>query len=202
MKPSETAIKPSQLALYGGSFDPVHCAHLNVAYAALDQLNLDQVVFIPAAQSPLKSRTTQASDADRIEMLRIATAAEPRFAVNTCEIERGGTSYTIDTVSHFRRMQPQASLYWIIGADQFELLPRWHRIEDIAAQITFIVLRRPGYSFVAPGIATLQYVAVDAPLMPHSSSEIRRALNAGVLDKGQVPASVEAFISSKGLYTR
>jgi nicotinate-nucleotide adenylyltransferase len=202
MKPSQSTSHTSQIALYGGSFDPVHCAHLNVAYAALAQVNLDQVVFIPAAQSPLKSSATHASDADRIEMLRLATAEEPRFAVDTCEIERGGTSYTIDTVSQFRHRLPQASLFWILGADQFELLPRWHQIEAIAAQLTFIVLRRPGYSFVAPSITALQYVAVDAPLMPHSSSGIRRDLNSGTLNKGQVPAAVEAFISSKALYTR
>ena len=122
------------VALYGGSFDPVHCAHLKVAHAALEQLSLDKVIFIPAARSPLKGSAATASDADRIEMLRLATADEPRFAVDTCEIKRGGTSYTVDTVNLFGKKQPDSTLYWIIGADQFELLPQWRRIEEIAAR--------------------------------------------------------------------
>ncbi len=202
MKLTQASTTPQGVALYGGSFDPVHCAHLKVAHAALEQLSLDKVIFIPAARSPLKARAANASDADRIEMLRLATADEPCFIVDTCEIERGGTSYTVDTVNVYRKKLPDSPLYWILGADQFELLPKWHRIEEIAARLSFIVLRRPGYSFSAPPIEGLQFVAVDAPLMEHSSSEIRRSLAVGSLDPAQIPPSVEAFISSKGLYTR
>lgn len=202
MKPNPAPTTPQGVALYGGSFDPVHCAHLKVAHAAREQLNLAKVVFIPAAQSPLKTSAAQASDADRIEMLRLATADEPRFVVDGCEIERGGTSYTVDTVREFANKLPDAPLFWIIGADQFELLPKWRQIEEIAARLTFIVLRRPGYSLAAPLIEGLRFVAVDAPLMEHSSSEIRSCLAEGALCKGQLSASVEAFISSRGLYTR
>jgi nicotinate-nucleotide adenylyltransferase len=190
------------VALYGGSFDPVHCAHLKVAHAALQQLDLSKVIFVPAAQSPLKTTAAHASDADRIEMLRLATAAEPRFAVDISEIERGGTSYTVDTVHFFRQQLPASQIYWILGADQFELLPQWRQIEEIAAQLTFIVLRRPGYCFAAPPITGLRFEAVDAPLMAHSSSEIRRRVAAGALGLAQLPPSVEAFISSRGLYTQ
>jgi nicotinate-nucleotide adenylyltransferase len=202
MKPTQASTPPVGVALYGGSFDPVHCAHLKVAQAALEQVSLEKVIFIPAARSPLKVSVAKASDADRIEMLRLASAEEPRFAVDTCEIARGGTSYTVDTVNLFHQKQPESPLYWIVGADQFELLPQWRRIEEIAARLTFIVLRRPGYSLSAPEIKGLRFVEVDAPLMEHSSSEIRRCLAAGAPVEAQLPPAVEAFISSKGLYTR
>jgi nicotinate-nucleotide adenylyltransferase len=190
------------LALYGGSFDPVHCAHLIVARSALEQVGVDAVVFIPAAHSPLKSNTAVASAEDRLAMLRLATAGEPRFEVDCSELERGGTSYTIDTVADFRRRYPTAALHWIIGADQIELLPKWHRIGEIVCELTFIVLRRPGYSTAVPPIAGLRQIEIKAPLMAHSSSEVRKRLAGGGTVEGWLPPSVEAFISSRGLYTR
>lgn len=202
MKPIQLSTTCSAIALYGGSFDPVHCAHLAVARVALEQAALDRVVFIPAARSPLKANPTSASDADRIEMLRLATQEEPRFAVDTSEIERGGTSYTVDTVKDYGARFPDLRLHWIIGADQFELLPKWHRIVDIAALVTFIVLRRPGYTIADSTVSELKYLTIEAPLMPHSSSEIRALLAKGDLTGDFVPPTVEAFISSRGLYTR
>jgi nicotinate-nucleotide adenylyltransferase len=202
MKQTELSTPPAIVALYGGSFDPVHCAHLTVARAALEQLSLDQVIFIPAAQSPLKACATTASDDERIQMLRLATGDEPRFVVDTSEIERGGTSYTIDTVDAFRQKHPAYQLYWIIGADQFELLPKWHRIEEIAAQLTFIVLSRPGHHIANSSVLGWKYVEIEAPLMPHSSSGIRALLAEGHSTEDLLPPSVEAFISAHGLYTQ
>lgn len=202
MKPETSTPNAESFALYGGSFDPVHCAHLKVAQAALEQTGVGKVVFIPAARSPLKAAATQAGDADRVEMLRLATGDEPNFVVDTCEIDRGGTSYTLDTVASFRSRHPEVELLWIIGADQMELLPDWRRIEELASLLTFIVLRRPGYSTAKPDIRGLHMVEIDAPLMAQSSSEIRRRLANGDSVVGWVPPSVEAFISSRGLYTR
>lgn len=202
MKPPIKSTLQPAVALYGGSFDPVHSAHLQVARAALGQVQLDKVVFIPAAQSPLKSNQAMASDADRIEMLRLVTADEPQLEVDTREIERGGSSYTVDTVIAYLAQHEGVKLYWILGADQFELLSGWRRIEDIASKLTFIVLRRPGYSTAAPLIKGLNFVEVDAPLMKHSSSEIRHRIAEGLAWRDLLPLSVEAFICSKGLYTR
>jgi nicotinate-nucleotide adenylyltransferase len=190
------------LALYGGSFDPVHLAHLRVAYAALEEAEMQTVCFIPAARSPLKASTTVASDSDRVKMLRLGTASEPRFIVDTCEIERAGTSYSIDTILDFRERFPHAALHWILGADQMELLPKWHRIEEIVALLRFIVFRRPGYSVAAPEIKGLRTLEIDDPLMPHSSSELRRRFASGDRCDEWLPPAVEAFISSRGLYTR
>ncbi len=111
MKPTESSLESTSLVLYGGSFDPVHCAHIQMAQSAIDQLGLSKVVFIPAARSPLSLNPTIASNEERMKMLNLATANEPRFVVDDCEIQRGGISYTIDTVSMFRARYPKAEIY-------------------------------------------------------------------------------------------
>jgi nicotinate-nucleotide adenylyltransferase len=199
---SSNTKKLKSIALYGGSFDPVHKAHLELARTALENCDLESVIFVPAAQSPLKNSAALAEDSDRVEMLRLATTGEPRFEVDTCEIERGGTSYTVDTVKAYRAAHEGCRLHWIIGADQFELLPQWRCIEEIASMITFIVLRRPGHSIVESAVKGLRFVTIDAPLMPYSSTKIRASIAQGRSVVDLLPPAVEAFISSRGLYTR
>ena len=199
---SSNTKKLKSIALYGGSFDPVHKAHLELARTALENCDLESVIFVPAAQSPLKKSAALAEDADRVEMLRLATTGEPRFDVDTCEIERGGTSYTVDTVKAYRAAHEGCRLHWIIGADQFELLAQWRCIEEIASMITFIVIRRPGHSIFESSIKGLRFVTIDAPLMPHSSTKIRASIAQGRSVVDLLPPAVEAFISSRGLYTR
>ena len=189
-----------RLALYGGAFDPVHCAHLRVAGYALEQAALDRVVFIPAAQSPLKAHAPLSSDADRMQMLDLAIAGRAGLEVDSFELEKGGLSYTVDTVRHFRERYAQAELFWIVGGDQFEQLARWHRIDVLAGLVSFLVLARPGSALRAPEVAGLRYLVIDAPLMGESSSEIRQLCGQGLPVKSFVPASVEAFISARGLY--
>ena len=202
MKASIDTKKRKSIALYGGSFDPVHVAHLEVAWTALENCDLDAVIFIPAAQSPLKKNAAIASDADRVEMLRLATAEESRFEVDTCELERGGTSYTVDTVKSYQAAHEGCRLHWIIGADQFELLSQWRRIEEIVSLVTFIVLRRPGHSIVQSAVKGLRFVIIDAPLMQHSSTEIRALIAEGCSAADLLPPAVEAFICARELYTR
>lgn len=191
----------SRVALYGGAFDPVHNAHLRVASYALKQVGLDRVLFIPAAQSPLKKNPPVASDEARVEMLELATDGERRYRVETYEVEKGGVSFTIETVRHFRAEYPNAELFWMVGADQFEQLDRWHEIEELAEMVTFLVFGRPGYGHQACEIEGLKYFTVDAPEMDESSTEIRRLCQAGEPLTGMVPDAVEAFISEEGLYT-
>lgn len=190
-----------RLSLFGGSFDPVHNGHLMLARYALKQVGLDRIVFVPAAQSPLKEHRCFASDDARVEMLEIATHGERRFKVDTYEIEEGGVSYTIDTVAHFVGRYPQAELFFMIGADQFEQLDQWHRIDELVGMVTFLVFGRPGVALQPCEIEGMTYLEVDAPLMETSSSEIRsRCLGEQSL-YDLVPESVEAFISDRGLYT-
>ena len=202
MKESLNTKKRKSIALYGGSFDPVHMAHLEVAFTALKDCDLDVVIFIPTAQSPLKKNAAIAEDTDRVEMLRIATAEEPRFEVDTCELERGGTSYTVDTIKAYQTAHEGCHLQWIIGADQFELLPQWRSIEEIASLVTFIVFRRPGHSIVESEIKGLRFVTIDAPLMQHSSTDIRALIAKGCSAVDLLPPAVEAFISTGELYTK
>lgn len=202
MKDPVNETEPVRFALYGGAFDPVHCAHLRVARYALEQAQLDRVVFIPAAQSPLKAHTPLSDDAARLQMLRLALEGEPRFELDSYEIERGGLSYTVDTVRHFRESHADAELFWIIGADQFEQLDRWQRIDELAQMVVFLVLERPGADLDSSvSVPQLRYQVIEAPLMSESSSEIRARCMEGHSLEGLVPSAVEAFISEQELYT-
>lgn len=192
-------MKP-RIALYGGAFDPVHRAHLEVARAVQKQASLDQIVFVPAAQSPLKKHGPLAGDAERLEMLQLAIGNDPGLVVDDSELRRGGISYTVDTVRAYRKRQPEADLFWIIGADQLAQLDRWRGIEALVQLLTFLVLARPGYTLSAPDIPGLVWEKVEAPLMEESSSSIRRRIAAGLSVEGLLPKSVEAFIQEKGLY--
>ncbi|MGC6423877.1 MAG: nicotinate (nicotinamide) nucleotide adenylyltransferase [Lentimonas sp.] len=190
-----------RVALFGGSFDPVHNGHLMIARYALKQIGLDRVIFVPAAKSPLKQGRAYASDNARMEMLELATSGEPRFKVDSVELEKGGISYTVDTVEYFRAQMKKSELFFLIGADQFELLDRWYKIEKLMEMVTFLVFGRPGTSLDGRGLKGLHYVEVDAPLMEVSSSEIRALVGTGQALTDLVCPPVEAFISEEGLYT-
>jgi nicotinate-nucleotide adenylyltransferase len=202
MNDPENEPRRLRVALYGGAFDPVHCAHLRVAQHAFEQAQLDRVIFIPAAQSPLKAHVPRANDAARLQMLRLALAGHAHFEVDPYEIEKGGISYTLDTVRHFRdRMGMRVELFWIVGGDQFEQLDQWHQIDKLAAMVTFLVLPRPGSTLQSRPIAGLSYQLIEAPHLSESSSEIRTRCAKGRSLKGYVPDAVEAFISERALYT-
>ena len=138
-----------KIALYGGAFDPVHIAHLQLARSVLVQEIVGRVLFIPAAHSPLKRHGPLASDSQRLEMLRLATADEPRFSVSDYEIKRGGVSYSYRTVEHFCSQMPGAQLFWILGADQFEQLDQWREAAKLAT-VSFLVFGRRGTPCATP----------------------------------------------------
>ncbi len=172
-----------------------------MARYALEQAQLDRVVFIPTAQSPLKAHAPMSAAAARLQMLQLALEGEACFELDASEIERGGLSYTIDTVRHFRECHADAELFWIIGADQFELLHRWHRIYELVELVTFLVLARPGADLgSAVSVLDLRYQVIEAPLMSESSSDIRARCRERLSLKGLVPGAVEAFISEQELY--
>lgn len=133
-----------RIGLYGGSFDPVHLGHVLVAQAAREEAALDRVVFIPAAQSPFKPEQKVSPGHLRAQMLRLALAGLPWCAVDILELERGGVSYTIDTVRHYAGLFPGAELHYIIGADHVPFLPKWRSAADLARLLEFLVIPRPG----------------------------------------------------------
>jgi len=135
---------PAKIGIYGGSFDPVHLAHLLVAIAAREEAGLDRVYFVPASQSPFKPGRQLTPGPIRCQLLRLALAGQTFCEVDPSELERGGVSFTIDTVRDYRRRHPAAQLHWLIGADHVPLLPKWRDAAELAASVEFLVIPRPG----------------------------------------------------------
>ncbi len=185
--------------LYGGSFDPLHRGHLLVAQAALEELALDRLFFIPAAQSPFKPGSLPAADAARLRMLRRSLAGQSRTEVFCDELIRGGVSYSIDTVNAFRSRDPGAELFWLIGADHVPTLPQWRQAEALAEAVTFVVIPRPGQSQASlPPPWQLRHLR-GWPLGV-SSSEIRDRVRKGMSFEHLVPSGTAEIIASEGLY--
>jgi nicotinate-nucleotide adenylyltransferase len=183
-----------RLALFGGTFDPIHNAHLTVAREAADQFQLDQVWFIPAAHPPHKTHQLVAGYEDRLRMVELACRADPRFQPS--RLEAGAQkSYSIDTVEKVLGMGEQP--FFIIGADAFAEIATWHRWEDLVRATDFIVVTRPGHHYTAPAGARVH--RLDTVALPVSSSEIRAHLAAGET-AAELPRDVAAYIAQKGLY--
>ncbi|MBE34768.1 MAG: nicotinate-nicotinamide nucleotide adenylyltransferase [Opitutaceae bacterium] len=190
-----------KIGLLGGSFDPVHFGHLMAAQDAYEQHGLDRVIFIPAAQAPLKPHDVQSTGEDRLAMLREATAWDERFEVSDYEVSRGGVNYTIDTVRHFRKLYPDDTLYWIIGGDQLPKLHLWGEIEELASLIEFIFLERPGHEEREhPEIPGLRLHRCDGHLLAISSTELRERLRKGLSLDYFVPHKAIVYLREHCLY--
>jgi nicotinate-nucleotide adenylyltransferase len=138
-----------RIGLYGGSFDPVHLGHLLVAQAALEEMRLDRIYFIPAAQSPFKPDRKLTPDKIRLRMLRTALAGRAQCEVDAQELERGGVSYSIDTVRDYGKRFVGAELFYLIGGDHVGQLSKWRDAEKLAQSVTFLVIPRPGEAMQA-----------------------------------------------------
>ena len=136
--------EPKRIGLFGGSFDPVHNGHVMLADAALDELSLDMLHLIPAAQSPFKPEDKPVGNSARVELLRLAFAGRENCKVDEQELQRGGTSYTIDTVRDYAGRYPDAKLTCLIGADHVPLLPQWREADELAGLAAFAAVPRPG----------------------------------------------------------
>jgi nicotinate-nucleotide adenylyltransferase len=188
-----------KLGVYGGSFDPVHLGHLLVAQAALEELSLDRVLFVPAAQSPFKPGVQPAPAAARLRMLRMALAGSNRFVVDDLEIVRGGISYTIDTLREILARRPSARVSWLIGADHAPTLHLWREAGALAELAEFIIIPRPGEP-PAPAPAPFRVRSLRGWPLAVSSSEIRRRAGAGLFIRHLVPPGVAETIEAEGLY--
>lgn len=188
-----------RIGIYGGSFDPVHLAHVLVAQTAIEEARLDRVIFVPAAQSPFKPERKPTDGKIRAALLRYALAGLPWSDVDTFEIDKGGVSYTIDTVRHFRERLRDAELFWLIGADHVEQLPKWKDSGELARLLTFLVIPRPGELLIRPpeGFRTQTLKGFPFGL---SGSEIRARVKAGLpIDMLTGPVVAQA-IRNYGLY--
>jgi nicotinate-nucleotide adenylyltransferase len=187
-----------RLGIYGGTFDPVHHGHLLLACDALEQLKLDAVLFVPAGQSPLKSRKPRATDAQRVAMLRLALKSNPHFWLTRCELDRPAPSYAYETALEVREAFPHAELFWLIGADQLATLDQWHRPDDLRRLVTFAVLPRGETDTKArPGtvLSLPQPRRVDI-----SATEIRHRVKSRLPIDHLVPTPIAAYIKRHGLY--
>jgi nicotinate-nucleotide adenylyltransferase len=188
-----------RLGLFGGSFDPVHLGHLLVARAAIEELELSRLCFIPAAQSPFKPECAAAPAPCRLAMLRLALAGEPGCAVDDQEIQRGGVSYTIDTVRAYAARYPQTELFCLIGTDHVAKLAQWREAAELAERAQFVVIPRPGQVPVAPPPSFRVRTLAGFPLAL-SSSQIRARIKAGSGIRDLVPPAVAEFLRNNRLY--
>jgi len=183
-----------RLGIFGGSFDPVHRGHLVLADCCLEQAQLDAIWFVPAAEQPLKPQGPRASAAHRLAMLERALASRDEFQVSTIELERGGVSYTVDTLEAIHDQQPSAELFFLMGADSLAELPRWHRAAEVCQLATPLIVRRAGAE-VPP-----DFLQVEMPATPVSSSQIRELIAEGKSWKELVPPAIAEYINKHNLY--
>ena|SRR6478672_874768 len=185
--------KLKKIGIYGGTFDPVHHAHLILARDALETLGLDEVIFVPAAVSPLKKVAPVASGELRLAMLRAAIKGEPKFAADNCELSRPPPSFTIDTVEEIRRRNNDAAIYCLIGEDNVDTLTKWHRFTELEKMVHFVVLDRRGQP------ASHCYSVIDRKI-DISATEIRTRVASGRSIRYLVPSTVEEIIRREKLY--
>ncbi|PYK66710.1 MAG: nicotinate (nicotinamide) nucleotide adenylyltransferase [Verrucomicrobia bacterium] len=185
-------IELQKIGIYGGTFDPVHHAHLILARFALEKFALERIIFVPTRISPHKNASV-ATPETRLQMLRSAIESEPQFEVDDCELERDPPSYTIDTVKKLKEKHPGAHLFLLIGDDNLAGLPSWRGFEDLRHMVTFIVLQR-AFTPVAH-----EYLSVDRRI-DISATEIRQRMATGRTIHFLVPRAVEEIIRARGLY--
>ena len=188
-----------KLGLFGGSFDPVHLGHLLVAQAAIEELGVDRLFFIPAAQSPFKPESKPAPASARLQLLRLALAGKTNCEVDDQEIRRGGVSYAIETVRDYVKRFPQAELFYLIGADNVAKLMEWREANELARLAQFVVTPRPGETPVTFPPPFRGKTLKGFPLAV-SSSEIRARVKAGLPIEPLVPSAVAEVIHATKPY--
>jgi len=199
-----------RLGIYGGSFDPVHYGHLLLAESCREECRLDEIWFMPAGSPPHKMSGRLASARDRVAMLRLATSGHPAFRVDTREVDRGGVSYTVDSLEQIRSERPSDELFLLLGADALADFPTWRSPARIAALAVLVTVRRAGSAAadlgrVAEAIgpaAHAQLVAhqVEMPQVDFSSRDLRARLSAGKSIRYRTPRPVERYLEESSLY--
>lgn len=199
-----------RLGLLGGTFDPVHYGHLLLAEYCREACGLDQIWFVPTNAPPHKNRDDLTAPRQRLEMLELAIGGHQPFAVSSLEVDRGGVSYTVDTLQQLRDQDPSRELFFLLGADSLKDLPQWREPARICELATPVVVRRPGSTepdfaclaglVNADRLATFEKYQARMPQIELSSTEIRRRVRAGQSIRFQTPRAVEKYIESAGLY--
>ncbi|MEX1115274.1 MAG: nicotinate (nicotinamide) nucleotide adenylyltransferase [Akkermansiaceae bacterium] len=190
--------EPRKIALFGGTFDPVHMGHMHLADVARAALNLDEVRFLPCRISPHKSDSEPASAEDRMAMLKLATTGLPWAVVDDFELQREGPSFSFETAEAMAARFADARLFWIMGGDQWASLPAWKHPERLAKCVEFIVLSRG--EDLEPREGYRLHVIYGAH--PASATEIRHAISQGAVTHPWLAPSVLQWIEDRSLYFR
>jgi nicotinate-nucleotide adenylyltransferase len=197
-----------RLGVFGGTFDPIHTAHLRVAEEVADALRLKQVLFVPAGRPPHR-RQPHAAPEQRLAMVRLAVAGNPRFAVSDLEIRKSGPSYTVETLAELRRTHPRDRLFFLLGLDQLAELRHWHQPERLLELCHLVALSRPGQAepkasvLLGPNgrrLPARAYTLVRVSALDISATAIRRLARKGASLRYLVPESVRAYLQRKMLY--
>ncbi len=202
-----------KVALFGGTFDPIHLGHVAVARSVGAQIQAERVIFIPAKCSPLKGFFPIASDADRLAMIRLALQGQETFDVSDWELQRAAPSYTLETVRHFQSLYGrETQLHWLIGADAINDLIHWYKIDELVDACHLTVMYRGGYgaptfdkyvsSWSAEKIEKLRTNVVQTPSIEISSTEVRRRLASGTDVQDLLHPDVIDYIRRHHLYAR
>ena len=198
-----------RIGVFGGSFDPVHMGHLTIAQDAVEQLELDRLIFVPAAVPPHKQEKTLAVGQQRFEMLQLATEGNLSFEVSDMELRRGGVSYTVDTMKQIQLEHPGAELFFVVGLDSLTILHLWRNVEQLLELCTVVPFARGGEdpARVAEQIQLskdwknkLLGRVIRIHEVEISASEIRMRLAEGLSIRYLVPPEVEMYIAEHGIY--
>jgi nicotinate-nucleotide adenylyltransferase len=199
----------------GGTFDPPHVGHLLAALDACDHFELDRLVFVPAAQQPLKGDGHSAPANHRLGMVELMAKADVRLAVDAIEVQRGGLSFTVDTLAEYERRFPESERFFLLGIDAFALLDQWREPARVVSLAHFVVMTRAGNGATSGGVALedvtgkVRAIGGAAAAAPHvmdlrridvSSTEIRDRVRSGRAIRGFVSDAVAQYIEFNGLY--
>lgn len=198
-----------RLGIFGGSFDPIHLGHLILAEWCREQANLDQIWFVPCSVQPLKPNGPQASNRQRAEMIELALSGAEHFSVSKIEMDRGETSYTVETLAQIKDAHPDHELFLLMGSDSLASFPQWRQPEKILDLATPIVVARTGTQIDLGVFETMvqssrfeqiKSLQFDFPLVELSSTEIRSRVGLGKSIRYQTPRAVEVYIRTQKLY--
>lgn len=189
---------PRRVGLLGGTFDPPHTAHLVVAEMARVALHLAEVQFVVAGAPWMKETCSSAQH--RVRMVQLAIGDRQPFVVNRREIDREGPTYTVDTLQELTAEAPDLNLYFLVGADAVEKLPKWHEVDKCLELATFVAFNRPDFPVELEGPILGRVRWLEVPAIGISSTDLRQRFAAGQAVRYQLPAAVEAYVRVHGLY--
>ena len=189
-----------KIALFGGTFDPLHLGHLLIAESARQSFGLDRVIFLPTGVPPHKASPAAAAR-DRLAMARLAVRGNPAFQVSDWEVRQNRVVYTFEVLAHFHRQRPRQRLYFIVGSDSLRDLRQWRHGAALLKQATFLVAERPDVPWRSlPVTLRRQTRRIDWPAVPFASHALRDDIAAGRSIRYQVPARVDEYIRRHHLY--